>query len=198
MSSGSHPRRVDPVPVACLLCVLAVWGALAVSPRSRATWALESVLPLAALATLVLTHRRRPLSRRAYVEVTVLLLLHGVGSHYEYSHVPAGDWARETLGLARNHYDRLVHFAFGALCLRACSDLLARRGSGAVIPGAVILAVSALYEIVEWLAAQIVDPAAGLAFVGAQGDPWDAQKDMALAGLGALMAAPLLRLGTRA
>lgn len=179
------------VPAACLFVYLAAWIGLAIEPRSRATWALENVLSLAAVITLVATHRRFRFSDRAYVEATALLLLHTVGSHYEYSHVPAGDWLRDALALSRNHYDRLVHFAFGLLAHRGCAELTRRASPTAwrVVPVALLVAVSALYEIVEWLAAITVDPAAGTAFVGVQGDPWDAQKDMALAALGAVAAA---------
>lgn len=191
-------RRGALVPALCLLVYLAAWIGLALAPRSRATWALENALSVAAVITLVATYRRLRFSDLVYVEATALLLLHTVGSHYEYSHVPVGDWVRDAFALSRNHYDRLVHFAFGLLAYRGCAELTRRTAlaaPGRLVPVALLVAVSALYELVEWLAAITADPAAGTAFVGAQGDPWDAQKDMALATLGAVVAATVQRRG---
>jgi putative membrane protein len=192
-SSSTGPRHRDRIPALCLLVFVVGWTALAIHPRYPADWLLENLLTFVAVPTLVLTYRRFRFSDRAYIQGTLFLLLHTLGSHYTYSEVPLGAWLAEAFGWSRNHYDRIVHFAFGLLMLRSQRELLLRaapigRYAGAFVPFAAITCWSALYEIVEWITAVIVDPAAGTAFLGTQGDPWDAQKDMALACAGALVA----------
>jgi putative membrane protein len=118
------------------------------------------------------------------------MLLHVVGSHYTYSEVPFGITLQHWFGSERNMYDRLVHFSFGLLLVYPLREIFMRvakaRGVWAYgFPLMLVLAFSATYEIIEWLVAARVDPAAGLAFLGAQGDVWDAQKDMVLAVIGA-------------
>jgi len=184
----------DRVPIACLIVFVVVWTALAIEPRYREAWLLENLLIFVAVPLLVLTRARFRFSDRAYVQMTALLLLHAVGSHYTYSEVPAGDWARDTFDLSRNHYDRVVHFSFGLLFLRPLRELSIGRARGlgplsiAWLSVAGIAAASTAYELMEWLAAISVDPEAGTAFLGTQGDPWDAQKDTALACGGAILA----------
>jgi putative membrane protein len=107
--------------------------------------------------------------------------------------VPAGEWAREAFGLARNHFDRAVHFAFGLLLAGPAREVVTRSasargvGADAVAVGA-LLALSALYEILEWAVAVTVRPDLARLYLAAQGDPWDTQKDMALAVAGATLA----------
>jgi putative membrane protein len=191
-----RPGRVQPrdrVPLACLLVFLAVWGALAIAPRYREDWLLENLPVLIGVPIAVLASRRWRFSDRSYVQMTVFLILHSIGAHYTYSEVPIGDWLRDALGWSRNHYDRIVHFLFGVLVLRPVREVAfrgrePRRRATVALSIAAVAAFSVAYEIVEWLTAAIVDPAAGTAFLGTQGDPWDAQKDMALACLGAVLA----------
>jgi putative membrane protein len=187
------------VPAACLVVFLVAWTALAIAPRDRADWLLENLPVFVAVPLAVVGYRRFRFSDRAYVQATIFALLHTVGSHYTYSETPLGFWARDAFGLARNHYDRFVHFAFGLLMLRPVRELGFRPGRE---PGPVarfyfsvagVALWSLLYEVVEWLVATVVDPAAGQAYLGTQGDVWDAEKDMALALLGAVVAAVLDR-----
>jgi putative membrane protein len=194
---AARPGHGPRVPIACLIVFTAVWSGLAIAPRDRADWLLENALTAVTLPAVVYGYRRFRLSDRAYVQGTIFLLLHTVGSHYTYSEVPLGDWIRDGLGLARNHYDRAVHFAFGALLLRPIRELgfgRTRRREPSELAtlyfsvGGVAL-WSMLYEIGEWLTARVVDPAAGTAFLGTQGDQWDAEKDMACALAGGLLAA---------
>ena len=183
------------VPAACLAIFLVVWIALGVNPRYRADWVLENLPTFVGVPLAVLCYRRFRFSDRAYIQATIFLVLHTIGSHYTYSEVPLGMWIADASGLARNHYDRFVHFAFGVLMLRPVRELgfRPRRQPGEL--GVLYFSVagvawwSMLYEVVEWLIARVVDPAAGTAFLGTQGDPWDAEKDMALALCGALLAA---------
>ena len=192
MSGGRSPHRV---PATCLVVFLVVWSALAIAPRYRADWLLENIPTFIGVPAAIVGYRRFRFSDRAYVQATVFLILHTIGSHYTYSEVPLGDWVRDALGLARNHYDRLVHFAFGLLMVRPIRELGLRRGRAAGPVAVFAFSVagvalwSVLYEVTEWLTAQVVDPEAGMAYLGTQGDPWDAEKDMALAVAGAAIGA---------
>ncbi len=204
-SRRPRTRHRDLVPTLCLAVFLAAWTALAIAPRFRADWLLENLPTFVAVPFVVWSSRRFRFSDRAYVQGTVFAILHTVGSHYTYSEVPVGDWIRDAFALGRNHYDRFVHFAFGALMLRPIRELGFGRGrhhrpgelGTRYFSAAAVGLWSALYEIVEWLTARVVDPAAGTAFLGTQGDPWDAEKDMACALLGALAATLIEAAGAR-
>ena len=192
----SGPTRRDArVPLACLAAFAVVFAIAAVSPRDRADWLLESGLTFLAVPLAILTYRRFPFSDRAYVQMTMFLALHTIGSHYTYSEVPIGDWVKQAFDLTRNHYDRVVHASFGLLMYLPVLEVVSRATRGAPRLAAVLLAlscvvaVSTVYELIEWGAAVVVDPQAGVAFVGTQGDVWDAQKDTALASLGGVVAA---------
>lgn len=182
------------VPISCLAIFTVIWALLAIAPSYRTDWLLENLLSFVAVPMAVLTFRRFRFSDQAYVQATIFLTLHTVGSHYTYSEVPVGDWLRDAFGLARNHYDRVVHFSFGLLMLRPTRELIFRhpRTTGRwTLAFASIAATSfwsLAYEVIEWMVAAVVDPAAGTAYLGTQGDPWDAQKDMALATTGAILA----------
>jgi putative membrane protein len=197
MQASGIAARGGQTPALCLVVFLVVWGALAVAPRYRADWVLENLPVFVGVPMAVLGYRRFRFSDRAYMQATLFLLLHAVGSHYTYSEVPLGAWLERLLGLSRNHYDRAVHFAFGLLLLPAVRELGFHTGGR---PGRVAVLYfsvagvawwSLVYEVIEWLVASIADPAAGTAFLGTQGDPWDAQRDMACALAGALVAAAI-------
>ncbi len=196
MSAGRRRGR-DTVPLLCLAVFLVIWVALAIRPRFRQDWLLENLLTFVAVPAAVLTYRRFRFSDQAYIQAAIFLVLHTVGSHYTYSEVPIGNWARDALDLGRNHYDRLVHFLFGLLMLRPARELTLRRPRSLgrwrlfYFSFASVAWWSVAYEIVEWLVARVADPAAGTAYLGTQGDAWDAQKDMGLACLGALIAAAI-------
>jgi putative membrane protein len=192
---GTRAAPVGIVPASCLVVFLVVWSALAIAPRYRADWLLENLPTFVAVPVAVVGYRRFRFSNRAYVQATVFLVLHTIGSHYTYSEVPVGDWMRDLLPLSRNHYDRVVHLAFGLLMLRPVRELgfrspaAPRRFAVLYFSAAGVACWSLVYEVVEWLVASIADPAAGTAYLGIQGDAWDAQKDMALALCGAAIAA---------
>ena len=192
MSRGDHGSRV---PAICLGVFVVVWVALAIAPRYRADWLLENIPTFVAVPAVVWLHRRFPLSDRAWVQATIFAVLHTIGSHYTYSLVPLGEWVQEAVGSPRNQYDRVVHFSFGLLMLKAVTDLgfRPRRRPGpfgvAFFGVAGVALWSVVYEVLEWLVARVADPAAGTAFLGTQGDPWDAEKDMACALVGSIVAA---------
>jgi putative membrane protein len=176
-----------------LLVFVAVWIWAAINPTYRHDWLLENYLVFIFIPIIVVTGRYFRLSNVSYGLITLFMILHVIGSHYTYAEVPFGDVLQSWLGASRNMYDRLVHFSFGFLLAYPIREVFLRvtrvKGFwGYYLPFDVTLAYSAVYEIVEWVAAANIDPAAGLAFLGSQGDVWDAQKDMTLAGTGALLA----------
>jgi putative membrane protein len=167
--------------------------ALAIAPSDRADWLLENSLSFIVVPVVIFGYRRFRFSDRAYVQGTIFLILHTIGAHWTYSEVPIGDWARDGFGLARNHYDRVVHFLFGVLMLRPIREIGFRgrppgRFATFYFSVAGVALWSLLYEVLEWAVAAVVDPRAGTAYLGTQGDQWDAEKDMALATLGAVLA----------
>jgi putative membrane protein len=139
------------------------------------------------------TRRRFPLTPLAYRLIFVHALILMLGGRYTYAEVPLGFWVRDALGLARNHYDRLGHFAQGFVPAIVAREILVRKsplrrdGWLFFLVACVCLSVSAIYELVEWWTAVATGEAA-TAFLGTQGDPWDTQWDMFLALLGALTA----------
>jgi putative membrane protein len=141
---------------------------------------------------LIWTYRRFQFSNLSYLLIALFLSLHAYGAHSTYAETPLGDWARDHFGHSRNHYDRIVHFAFGLLMTYPLREigirvLRLRRFWAYVLPFLVTLSMSAGYEIVESWVARIVSPELGTAYLGTQGDEWDAQKDMDLAMAGAVL-----------
>ncbi|MGA5301758.1 DUF2238 domain-containing protein [Nucisporomicrobium flavum] len=188
------PRREPAVLLAVGLVALAI---SAVGAKSIGTWFLEVAAAIVAAVILVATYRRLPLSPLAYRLILAHALILMVGGHWTYAEVPAGDWVRDTLGLARNPYDRLGHFAQGFVPAIVAREVLLRRTP--LRPGAwlaalvmcVVMAFSATWELFEWLSAVIGGSAAD-DFLGTQGDVWDTQWDMFCAGLGAATSLLLL------
>ena len=181
--------------------------AWAFNPVDRATWLLENALAVVLVAALAFSFRRFPLSNISYTLIFLFLCLHTVGAHYTYSMVPYDHWTHALtgatlnswFGFERNHYDRFVHFAFGLLMAYPIREIFLRiarvRGFwGYYLPLDVTMSFSLLYELIEWGAAVVFGGELGQAYVGAQGDEWDAHKDMALAALGALISMSVVAL----
>lgn len=175
------------------------WLALAIAPLYRDDWMLENVLVILAIPLTLLGWRRYHFSTLAITAFWLFMLLHVLGSHYTYAEVPYNLWTEslfgqslnEMLGWQRNHFDRLVHYLFGFLFIPVLCEWLAQAGSMTrrwqyTFAISLIMAISGLYEIIEWIAAALFGGDLGQAYLGTQGDIWDAQKDMALAGVGAL------------
>ncbi len=171
---------------------LAFWIWAAINPLYRDGWLLENYLVFIFVPLIVIAGLYFKLSDLSYTLITIFMILHVIGSHYTYAEVPFGFALQEFFGSSRNMYDRLVHFMFGLLLAYPLREIFVRISKvkgfwGYYLPIELTLAFSALYEIIEFLAAITVDPQAGLAFLGTQGDIWDAQKDMLAAGIGALI-----------
>lgn len=188
--------------LALLGAVFAVeFAILAVKPYDRADWILENVLVLAFALVLGLTAKRFPLSRISYTLIFLFLALHEIGSHYTYAKVPYDEWLKsltgfslnEAMGWERNHFDRFIHFGFGLLLAYPIREVYCRiadvRGFwGYFFPLELTMAASMMYELIEWGAAEFFGGELGMAYLGTQGDVWDAHKDMLLASVGALIA----------
>lgn len=186
-----------PLPQALALVFLAVLLVSAIGPADPLTWALENILVLVLAGLLYLYRGTLTFSRASWAMLLAFLCAHEVGAHYTYSQVPYEAWISAVTGqeldLGRNHFDRVMHLAFGLLLTQPIREVLLRttllhRNWSYVLPVALSMAASSGYELVEWLAAEAFGGEQGAAFVGAQGDVWDAQKDMALAALGAAVA----------
>lgn len=175
------------------------WMALAIHPLDRGDWFLENLLVCVAAIVFGSTYRRFQLSTASYVLILVFAAIHTIGAHYTYAKVPAGFWLQDWLHLQRNHYDRLIHFSFGLLLVYPMRDLLMRSARAhkrwaTWLSVAALAALSSFFETVEAVVAQIVRPDLGAAYLGTQGDMWDAQKDMAAAFIGAVVLALWLSL----
>ncbi len=168
-----------------------------VAPRDRLTWMLEVTPIFIALPVLAATYRTFPLTPLLYRLIAVHAVILMVGGHYTYAEVPAGYWFRDLLGLARNHYDRIGHFAQGFVPALISREILLRRtplrsgGWLLFLVTCVCLAISAFYELIEWWSAVVLGQGAE-AFLGTQGDPWDTQWDMFMALIGAVTAQLML------
>jgi len=185
-----------------LSLVFAVWWlALAIKPWHRDVWMVENSLVIPAAAFLFLFHRQLLFSRVSYTLIFVFMFLHQVGAHYSYAEVPYDAWFEgltgrtfnSVFGWERNHFDRVVHFSYGLLLAYPIREIFLRvadvRGFwGYFLPLDLTMSTSMLFELIEWLAAEVFGGDLGAAYLGAQGDIWDAQRDMALASLGALTA----------
>jgi len=175
--------------------------ALAIAPTDRNDWLLENVLFVLFVAAMIASYRKLTLSRNSYLLVFLFLSLHLLGAHYSYAQVPYDRWfesltrrsVSSLFGWERNNFDRLVHFCYGLLLAYPVREVLQRvvklRGFwGYFFPLSVTMSTSMCYELIEWGAAAILGGDVGQAYLGTQGDVWDAQKDMAFAGSGALIA----------
>jgi putative membrane protein len=192
-------RRIYLPALAVIFLLFAI--VMAIDPVNRHDWLLENVLVILFVLLIAGTYRRFPLSRLSYTLIFLFLMLHEIGSHYTYALVPYDEWFRsmtgtglnELLGLERNHFDRFTHFAYGLLLAYPIREVFIRIADvkgfwSYFLPLDLTMSTSMLYELVEWGAASFFGGELGQAYLGTQGDVWDAHKDMALASLGALIA----------
>ncbi len=192
-----------------LIVFVLCWLFWAYKPWFFSDWVIENLFTVLGIAYLTVTRNNFRLSKLSYTLIFVFLSMHTVGSHYTYAEVPYEKWTaalglsiNETFGLTRNHFDRLVHFLFGLLLAYPFREVFIRvagvKGMWSYyLPVDVIMSFSMLYEIIEWLVAEIVGGDLGMAYLGTQGDIWDAHKDMGLATLGATFGMTLIALVNR-
>jgi len=181
-------------PLQLIVAWLAIfWIAMGIAPLYRFDWFLENLLVFIYGALLVATRRWFRFSNLSYGLFAVFLSLHLIGAHYTYEKTPIGFWLQDFLDLERNHYDRVVHFSYGLLLAYPMREILLRaagvaRGWSYFLAVNVVLAFSGFYELLEMRVALLVSPELGDAYLGTQGDTWDAQRDMFLAFAGAIIA----------
>jgi len=195
---GGTMRRL-PVILAIFLTALSVWSGI--SPFSRAVWYAEVTPVFIVFGALLITYPRFQFSNTAYFCMSLWLTLHLIGAHYTFEHVPF-QWGNRLLagwlGEGRNHFDRVAHYAIGFYSFPMAEFLLRRHLTGPVIAGFFslffIMSVAAGYELIEWQYAVIAGGEEGAAFLGSQGDIWDAQKDIFADTLGAVTALVLFYL----
>lgn len=192
------PHRQYFMRLASIFAVEFLW--LSIAPLNRADWAVENIIVLVSVIVLGISYQRFLMSRVSYTLIFLFMYLHQIGAHYTYSQVPYesffiqhfGISVNQLFGFTRNHFDRLVHFLYGLLLVYPAREFYWRianvRGFwGYFFPLQLIIASSAIYEMFEWGAAEFFGDDLGVAYLGTQGDIWDAHKDMLLAGLGALI-----------
>ena len=187
------PFRSNRVLQGLVLWLILLWIITAINPLFPRDWLLENLLVFIYAALLVASYRRFQFSNLSYALFTLFLSLHLAGAHYTYAETPFGFWLQDLFDLERNHYDRIVHFSFGLLIAYPMREILLRKSGlnrtwSYFIAINCIMAFSAFYEVLEIIAAAIVSPELGDAYLGTQGDEWDAQKDTFLAFTGSIIA----------
>jgi len=202
------PARASAIPeghfryLLVLTALFAVeWLALAFNPYDRADWMLENTIVVVFVLAFAASYKHLVLSKISYTLIFLFLCLHEIGAHYTYAEVPydaffealTGRSLNELVGWERNNFDRCVHFLYGLLLAYPIREIFLRvanvRGFwGYFLPLDLTMSTSMIFELIEWAAAELVGGDLGMAYLGTQGDVWDAQKDMALASLGALIA----------
>lgn len=192
---------IRPVQRALLVLIAAATALSYVGASWPRDLTLHHIGTAAGFAGLVWTTRRAPLTDASFAALTAFLLLHVLAAHWLYSFVPYDRWTEAILGVnvtdafgfRRNHFDRVVHLAFGALVVGPVREVLTgraglRRGWARVLAIDLVLSTSAVYELIEWGVALAADPVHAERYNGQQGDFFDAQKDMGMAALGAVAA----------
>ncbi len=175
-----------------IVILVIVWTWSAIHPLHFDDWLLENILVFLSIPLFLFISAKIRLSIFSCSLITIFMVLHIIGSHYTYAEVPFGFTLGEWLGTNRNMYDRLVHLSFGVLLVYPIREIFVYQTKlkgfwSYFVPIMIISAFAGFYEVMEWITAQLVNPDAGMAFLGSQGDIWDAQKDMFLAMIGALI-----------
>jgi putative membrane protein len=192
--TGYHKLPLTLLVVMALICIATVWN----PPAGRFSWLLEVGPGLAGVVVLVATYKKFPMSRLVYLSVFIHICILVYGGIYTYAKTPLGNWAMEAFDLSRNHYDRVGHIALGVFPAFIIREIYLRltdmkRGGWLFFTVcSVALAIGAFWELLEWWVALVVASDTGTAFLGSQGDIWDAQWDMLLALIGAAVALALL------
>lgn len=170
---------------------LVVWVIMAIDPKYPDDWLLENVLIFISVPFIIWMDRKHHFTLISMIFLLIFASLHSLGSHYTYSEMEHFNTITQFFGFERNHFDRLVHFLFGLLLFRVLFEIIITSTTtvktALLFTFALILSISTFYELLEWLAVVVLHPELGMAFLGTQGDIWDAHKDSALAMTGALI-----------
>ena len=195
ISKGRTPLSKNAWLIGCIIVFLAVWANSIIGTTDINNWLLENTLTFISLFFLIYSYRKHQLSDLSYLLICIYLCLHVYGSKYTYAENPFGYWLKDAL--ARNQYDRIVHFSFGFLLAYPMRELFLRWLKAPawvawLLPIEISLSIGAFYELIEWAVADVFFKAQGDAYLGTQGDIWDAQKDIFLAFLGAIIATTIV------
>ena len=176
-----------------LLIFFLLWGYTFAFTTDITNWFTENALTVVFLLGLTISFKKFKFSNLSYTLIFIYICLHIYGAMYTYAQNPLGYWIKDLFGLGRNHYDRIVHFSFGFLLAYPMRDYFKNWFKWPtwvcwVLPAEITMSFSGMYELIEWLVADVFFPSEGVAYLGSQGDVWDAQKDMSLAFIGAILA----------
>ena len=179
-----------------------VWINSFIGTTDSVNWLIENTLTFIFILFLVLTYKKYQFSDLSYLLICIYLCLHVYGSKYTYAENPFGYWLKDVFHMSRNHYDRIVHFCFGFLLAYPMREMFLKwlkypRWVAWLLPIEITLSISAFYELIEWAVADLFFKAHGDAYLGTQGDIWDAQKDIFLAFCGAIIATTIVSLVKR-
>jgi putative membrane protein len=188
---------------AFLAVFFVIWTWTFLRTTDHANWITENVLTMVFIGGLCFGYRKFRFSDLSYTLMFVYILLHIYGAMYTYAENPFGYWLQDRMQGDRNHYDRIVHFSFGFLLAYPMRDYFKNHFGWPiwvcwVLPVEITLSFSGAYELIEWAVADVFFPAQGAAYLGSQGDVWDAQKDMGLAFTGAILSMVLASVIARA
>jgi len=180
-----------------LLSFAVIWVDTFIGTTDLNNWMIENTLTVLFLLFIITTFKKYQFSDLSYLLMCIYLCLHVYGSKYTYAENNFGYWLKEYTHSSRNYYDRIVHFSFGFLLAYPMRELFLKwlkypKLVAWILPIEITLSISALYELVEWAVADIFFKAQGDAYLGTQGDIWDAQKDIFMAFLGALVSTTIV------
>ncbi len=189
--------RNNPLLWMFMALFFALWGWTLFGTTDLANWILENTLTIIFVLFLIVSYRKYKYSDLSYLLIFIYLSVHVYGAMYTYAENPFGYWLKDHFGFQRNPYDRLVHFSFGFLLAYPLRETFLNwlkfpKWVSWALPIEITLSISAIYELIEWAVADIFFKAQGAAYLGMQGDEWDAQKDIAIAVFGAILATTIV------
>ncbi len=197
ISKGRTPLTKNTWLLAYIVVFLAVWANSLIGTTDINNWLLENALTFLSLFFLIYSYRKHQLSDLSYLLICIFLCFHVYGSKYTYAENPFGYWLKDVFHMTRNQYDRIVHFAFGFLLAYPMREhflrwLKAPAWVAWLLPIEITLSIGSFYELIEWAVADVFFKEQGDAYLGTQGDIWDAQKDIFLAFIGAILATTIV------
>ena len=197
ISKGRMPFRKNIWLLSFIAAFIFVWVNSFIGTTDMTNWLLENALSFVFVIFLIVTYKKHQFSDLSYLLICIYLCLHVYGSKHTYAENPLGYWLQDFFHWSRNHYDRIVHFSFGFLLAYPMREMFLKwlrypRWVAWLLPIEITLSISAFYELIEWAVADLFFKAQGAAYLGTQGDVWDAQKDIFLAFCGAIIATTIV------
>ena len=199
ISKGRMPFRKNIWLLAFVAAFIVVWANSFLGTTDMSNWLLENTLSFVFVIFLIVTYKKHQFSDLSYLLICIYLCLHVYGSKHTYAENPLGYWLQDFFHWSRNHYDRIVHFSFGFLLAYPMREMFLKwlkypQWVAWLLPIEITLSISAFYELIEWAVADLFFKAQGDAYLGTQGDVWDAQKDIFLAFCGSIIATTIVSL----